>query len=163
MRRLPVIPPFQVGEDLYINILEKGDPRIALNKKVFLPLCEDKEEAETVLDQTPLYVALVLQSYDGKKIHGIAIVQDIVNTTQYRANMFCGSKKVPDLLKGIEMYIKQLGGTSLELLNVDEEDYKQYGFTKNEEGELIKQLGGRRRRKTRRSYLRKRRVTRRRL
>jgi hypothetical protein len=161
--RLPVLPPFQVGDDLYVNVLAKGDPRIALNKKVFLPLCEDREEAESVLDQTPLYVALVLQSYDGKKIHGISVVHDITGTHQFRADIFCGSRKVADMLKGIEMYIKQLGGTSLELLNVDEEDYKQYGFTKNEEGELIKQLGGRRRRKTRRTHLRKRRVTRRRL
>jgi hypothetical protein len=162
-RSLPVIPPFQVGEDLYINILAKGDPRIALNKKVFLPLCSEDKDAESVLDYTPVYVMLVLQSYKADKIHGIAIVQDIVNTTEYRANMFCGSEKIPDLLKGIEQYVKTVGGTSLILSDVDEKDYIQYGYAKNEQNEVIKQLGGRRRRKTRRSHLRKRRVTRRRL
>ncbi len=162
-RALPVIPPFQVGEDLYINILAKGDPRIALNKKVFLPLCSDQEELESELDQSPVYVMLVLQSYKGDKIHGIAIVQDIKDTPEYRANMFCGSGKIPDLLKGIEQYVKTVGGTSLILSDADEKDYAQYGYAKNDQDEVIKQLGGRRRRKTRRSHLRKRRVTRRRL
>lgn len=156
--RLPVLPAFQVGEDLWINMLAKGDPRIALNKKAFLRVCEDQDEAESVLDQNPVYIVLVLQSYKGDKIHGISVVHDIAGTHQFRADIFCGSQKIPEMLKGIETYVKQLGGTSLELLHVEESQYAKYGFAKNEEDELVKQLGGKRRK---RSHTRRRRVTRR--
>lgn len=160
--RLPVLPPFQVGEDLWINMLARGDPRIALNKKAFLRVCEDQDEAENALDMTPVYIALILQSYKGDKIHGISVVHDLLDkerkpTNEFRAVIFCGSQNIPEMLKGIETYAKQLGGISLELLNVEESQYTKYGFAKNKKGEFIKQLGGRRSHTRRR----RRRVTRR--